>query len=429
MNPKGKAQGPACHSGSTDVAFKATTPRVRSYGRQVIDDDDIQAVIEVLRSGFLTTGPAVEAFERALTGATTAPHAVVVSSGTAALHLAVLAADVGPADVCIVPALTFVATANAVRYAGAEVVFADCDPDTGLMRPEDLEHAMSRASTHPVKAVLPVHLNGQTVDLSSLASIAAQHNQILIEDASHALGTDIYDPTQEWLPVGACRHDGMAIFSMHAVKNITMGEGGAVTTNDAGVARRLKLLRNHGITREADDFTVREDAFDASGHANPWYYALRELGFNYRATDIQCALGLSQLRKQVVFAKRRRDLHGRYCKTLVSLAPHVTAVPQVPHCRPVWHLMVVLIDFAALGTNRADVMRGLASRGIGSQVHYLPVHRQPYYCARYGSIHLPGADRYYDRCLSLPLHADMTVDDVDQVVAGLADVLGLSSEF
>jgi dTDP-4-amino-4,6-dideoxygalactose transaminase len=296
------------------------------------------------------------------------------------------------------------------------------------MRPEDFREALRRAGRRRVRATLPVHLAGQTVDMPAIRDIAEAQGIILIEDASHALGSVFARPQGAGSPVGGYAHGGMAVFSMHPVKTIAMGEGGAITTNAPDFARRLRLLRTHGITREPSEFRAPASAFDPAGRPNPWYGEMIALGFNYRASDIHCALGLSQLSKMDRFVQIRRRLRARYRDAIDRLGPRVRPVPEVLNCTPAWHLMVALIDFAALHRSRADVMRALAERGIGTQVHYLPVHRHPYYRDRYGELKLPGADKFYERCLSLPLHAGMTTDDVDYVVSALAEVLDLEGK-
>lgn len=394
------------------------------YGRQAIDDSDIAAVIAALRSDWLTTGPAVEAFESALAEVAGAPYAVSCSSGTAALHLAVLAAGIGPGDTVIVPANTFLATANAVRYVGAEVAFADVDPETGLMTPDDALAALSRNGAPMVRAVMPVHFAGQCVNPLSMHAFAADHRLMVIEDACHALGTRYADSASE-RAIGACLHSDMATFSFHPVKTIAMGEGGAVTTRDAKLAARLRRLRNHGMTREQSAFADTEHAFDKSGAVNPWYYEMPEPGFNYRASDVHCALGRSQLARIDTFIDRRRQLVDQYAARLAAFAPIVRPLARAPGCNAAWHLQVVRIDFAAAGRSRAAVMERLRQLNIGSQVHYIPVPWQPYYRGRYGRLDLPGVASYYAQCLSLPLFATMDESDVVRVVSALADALGI----
>jgi UDP-4-amino-4,6-dideoxy-N-acetyl-beta-L-altrosamine transaminase len=395
------------------------------YGRQLIEDDDVAAVTDVLRGDWLTTGPAVDAFERAFAETVGARHAVSCSSGTAALHLATLALGLKPGEAAVVPTLTFLATANAVRYVGAEVVFADVDPDSGLMTPATLETALAhaRAGSLEVRAVLPVHMNGQCVDMPSVRSIGDRYGLAVVEDACHVLGGIHGAPGGAGEPVGGCPYSDMATFSLHPVKAIAAGEGGVVTTNRDDLAGAVKRLRNHGMVREPDAFENRDLALAPDGGANPWYYEMPEPGFNYRLSDIHCALARSQLGKLERFVKRRGALVRRYDERLATLSPLVRPIDRVPWCRPAWHLYPVLIDFAAAGLSRADVIKHLASAGIGTQVHYLPVHLQPYYERRYGHQELPGAGAYYDRALSLPLFAAMTDGEVDRVVDTLTAVL------
>ncbi|WP_340644494.1 UDP-4-amino-4,6-dideoxy-N-acetyl-beta-L-altrosamine transaminase [Phenylobacterium sp.] len=380
------------------------------YGRQTIEDDDIAAVAEALRGDFLTTGPLVEAFESAFADKVGARHAVACANGTAALHLAMLALDVQPGEVCIAPSITFLATANCARYVGAEVVFADVDPLTGLMTPDTLAEAISRVGDRRLRAVLPVHLRGDTAELPALAALARDAGAVLVEDAPHALGSTMtFGNTAE--RVGDGRHAAMATFSFHPVKTIATGEGGMVTTNDDALAQRLKTLRSHGMMRPAE--------------ADPWIYEMAEPGFNYRLPDILCALGLSQLAKLDRFAARRRALAARYLEALKPLAPLVTPAARPDWSDPVLHLMVALIDFPATGKTRRQVVDGLKARGVGTQVHYIPVHSQPYYRERYGPLSLPGAQAWYETCLSLPFYPGMADEDVDRVVAGLKATLNL----
>lgn len=396
------------------------------YGRQVIDDDDIAAVTAVLRGDWLTTGPTVDAFETAFAGRLGAKHAVACSSGTAGLHLLALARGLGPGDVVIVPTVTFLATANAARYVGAEVVFADVDPDTGVMGAPQFQEAVDRARGGSVKAVFPVHLNGHSVDMPALR--AAADGLFVAEDACHALGGRHLAPTGEMVPVGSCAASDAAMFSTHPVKAIATGEGGVLVTNHDGLAERMRRFRNHGMVREPDRFVNRAMAFETGdGQAAPWYYEMHEPGFNYRLNDLQCALGISQLRRLPEFVKKRGLLRDRYEVLLGAMGPHVRPIQVAPGCEPAWHLSVALIDFRALGTTRTEVMNKLRDKGIGTQVHYIPVHAQPYYRRRYQTPALPGAERYYSRCLSLPLFPSMTERDVDRVVEALAKVLLIQS--
>jgi UDP-4-amino-4,6-dideoxy-N-acetyl-beta-L-altrosamine transaminase len=383
---------------------------VLPYGRQTIEDDDIAAVAEALRADFLTTGPTVEAFETAFAEKVGARYAVACANGTAALHLAMLALDVQPGEVTIVPSITFLATANCARYVGAEVVFADVDPDSGLMTPDTLAEALTRVGGRKLRAVLPVHLRGDAADLPGLAALAGDAGAVMVEDAPHALGTTMtYGNVAE--RVGDARHSAMATFSFHPVKTIATGEGGMVTTNDAALAERLKIMRSHGMIRPEG--------------ADPWWYEMPEPGFNYRLPDILCALGLSQLAKLDRFVARRRALAKAYETALAPLAPLVKIAARPAWSDPVLHLMCVLIDFEAAGITRRQVVERLRERGVGTQVHYIPVHRQPYYQKRYGDLALPGAEAWYARCLSLPLYPGMADEDVGRVAEALKAVLGL----
>lgn len=391
--------------------------RFLPYGRQSIDEDDIAAVAATLRGDWLTTGPAVQAFEADLAARLDVPYAIACSSATAGLHLAMLALGVGPGDAVVVPSITFLATANAARFVGANVIFADVDPLTGIAGPEHFEAAIARAG-QPVKVLAPVHLGGQMADPAAIAAVAEASGAQVIEDACHAIGARYADD----LPVGACRHSSLSVFSFHAVKTIAMGEGGAVTTRDPVLAERLARLRTHGMMRDVTGFTDRELAFAPDGQPNPWYYEMAEIGYNYRATDIQCALGRSQLGKLERFVKRRQEIVDAYDRLLAPLRQVIRPVERLPGQSPAWHLYVALIDFAAIGTARGPFMRQLHALGIGSQVHYIPVHRQPYYRALEPDLDLPGADAYYDRCLSLPLFPDMTDEDITRVVEALIQV-------
>lgn len=405
-------------------AQEMTAPqRFLPYGRQSIDEDDIAAVAESLRGAYLTTGPAVGRFEAALARSVGAGHAVVCNSGTAALYMAARALGLGAGSRIIVPAVTFLATASAPHLAGADIVFANVDPATGLMRPSDLAGALARCGG--ADAVFNVHLNGQCGAIDEIAALSRRHGLKIVDDACHALGTRYRTDDGDWTSIGANRFADLSVFSFHPVKTIAMGEGGAVTTSDGDVAERLALIRNHGMTRDPAAFVNRPDAFDADGEANPWYYELTEPGFNWRATDMQCALGLSQLHKLDRFAAQRAKLVAQYDERLSGLAPLVRPLSRNHRCSPAWHLYVVAIDFEAIGLTRGAVIRALAERGVGTQVHYYPVYRQPYFAARHRGGRLEGADSYYARALTLPLYPAMTLDDVGFVSEMLTGILGL----
>jgi len=381
---------------------------VLPYGRQTIEDDDVAAVAEALRADFLTTGPRVARFEAAFAQAVGARHAVACANGTAALHLAMLALGVGEGDAVVVPSITFVATANCARFVGAEVVFADVDPDSGLMTPQTLREAIERAG-RPIRAVLPVHLRGEACDLPGLAAAAQEAGAVMVEDAAHAVGTAMrFGEGPE--RVGDCRRSAVTTFSFHPVKTLATGEGGMATTNDPTLAERLVRLRSHGLIRAGDD---------------PCWYEMAEIGFNYRMPDVLCALGLSQLAKLDRFVARRRALAAAYRRALAPLAPRVRPAESPAWSEAAPHLMSVLIDFQAAGVSRREVVERLRARGAGSQVHYIPVHRQPYYQERYGALDLPGAEAWYARCLSLPLYPTMADDDVGRVTDALGAALGV----
>jgi UDP-4-amino-4,6-dideoxy-N-acetyl-beta-L-altrosamine transaminase len=391
-----------------------------SYGRQTIGEDDIAAVIDVLRSDWLTTGPAVERFEAALAGETGAKYAVVCNSGTAALYLATRAAGLKAGDSVIVPAMTFAATASANILAGVEVIFSDVDPLTGLMRVSDAEAVLARPGRHQVKGIFPVHLTGRVSDPAALHTFAETAGLVVIEDACHALGTR-YDNARH--AVGSCEHSLAACFSFHPVKAIAMGEGGAITTNSKQLADCARRLRSHGISRNPDGFQSADLALASDGSVNPWYYEVSEISHNLRASDINCALAMSQLRKLGQFLGARRALMDRYRARLVELAPAVNLAPLGSDMDPGWHLCAVQIDFESLQVDRRTLMQRLHEIGIGTQVHYLPVNLQPFYRDRYGQIDLPGALSYYQRTLSLPLFPTMTSADVDRVVDKLAECI------
>lgn len=375
------------------------------YGRQTIEDDDITAVVETLRSDFLTTGPKVQEFESLLAEKVGAKEAVVVGNGTQALHLACLQLGLGKGDWAIVTAITFLATANAVRYCGADVLFSDVDPDTGIMTPEIFEETILKNSDKNIKAVLPVHLGSNVADLQGIKNIADSHNIKILADSCHALGGSLNEK-----PIGSCYYEDMSTFSFHPVKNIAMGEGGAITTNDSTHAENMRYLRSHGMVLKADH--------------KPWFYEMPELGFNYRATDIQCALGISQLKKLDRFIAKREELANLYTAKLNRLSDFVQAPQKLnQNIKSGWHLYALRIDFKGLDITRADFMKKLKFHNVGSQVHYIPVSSQPYYEGLYGKAHLEGASHYYESTLSIPLFPTMEHDDVEYVVDVIKKVI------
>ena len=386
------------------------------YGAHFIDEDDCRAVIEVLKSDRLTCGPVVDAFEKIMCDLTGAKYAVSCANGTAGLHLASLAMGIAPGDKVIVPTVTFLATANAPRWCGADIVFADVDPETALMTPENFLEAISRAGG-PVKAVFPVHLAGHVCDMVRINEIAKQNGIMVVEDACHALGSSYHGR-----PVGGCQYSDMTMFSFHPEKNAAMGEGGVITTNDADLYQKMVHLRGHGMERNPEFFTNKDVAFGANGEPNPWYYEMQDIGLNYRLTDMQCALGLSQLKKLEFFKEKRQSLRALYCEKLSSFGHLARPMKIAEDSDACWHIFVVSIDFEKISIPRENIMRELAARNIGVQVHYTPVHLQPYY-RNMGQPAFAGAMEYYKKALTLPLHVKMTEEDVANVVDNLIDIL------
>jgi UDP-4-amino-4,6-dideoxy-N-acetyl-beta-L-altrosamine transaminase len=394
------------------------------YGHQYIDSDDISAVVDVLKSDWLTTGPKTKDFEAMLSEITDAKFAISCSSGTAALHLSMLAAGIGEGDAVIVPSITFASSANAVRFVGAEVIFSDVDKETGLLTEEGILNALNlNRNSLKIKAVLPVHLNGQCVDYEKIYHLANDNDLMIIEDASHAIGTGYLTSDNKKISIGSCDYSSMTNFSFHPVKTIAAGEGGAVTTNSKKLAEKLFRFRNHGITRNKDLFFNKQLSTDEKGIINPWYYEIQDLGYNYRLSDIHSALALSQLNKLSNFIEKRRFLVNKYDEYFKEASSLIHPITRVRNCNPAWHLYVVLIDFESLGIPRATVINRLTEEGIGSQVHYIPLHWQPYYINRYGKINLVGSESYYSRCLSLPLHISMQEKDIIFVVEKLVNIL------
>ena len=390
------------------------------YGRHYIDQEDIKAVEGVLKGDWLTCGNVVEDFEKKLCEITGSPYAVSCSNGTTALHMALLVLGLQAGDIVIVPAITFLATANTVRFVGADVVFADVDPDTGLMTAQTLENAIKQYNDpSQIKAVINVHLNGQCEDLEAIYKVAKSHNLFLIEDAAHAVGTYYTNQKEQKYAIGSNTYSDLTTFSFHPVKTIAMGEGGAITCKSDEMVHSLKLLRSHGMIRNLEDWQCRDQGFDAAmGTPNPWYYEMQNLGFNYRVSDINCALGLSQLNKIWQFKEKREQIAERYDLNFKN-EPHVSPLKKHSFSDTAWHLYVIKIDFKAIGQSRAQVMNSFHAQEIGTQVHYLPLYRQPYYQKLYGLNILPGAESYYNACLSIPLYVGLTDMQQDRVIKAI----------
>lgn len=376
-----------------------------------LDEDDIEAALSVLRGPLLAQGPEVARFERAFAAATDAKYAVASSSGTAALHLALTAVGVQEGDTCIVPAITFVATATAARFCGARVVFADVDPSSGLMTPETLNEAIGRAGGR-VKAVLPVHLGGRLCATDQISEIAGRAGAIVIEDTCHALGS-IGAVSGK---AGSSKFSAASVFSFHPVKTIACGEGGMVTTNNPEISARIQRLRNHGVTRDPELMVNRELSFDNAGRPNPWSYEQLELGFNYRMTEIEAVLGSSQLKKLDRFVWKRRRLVRLYNKLLSPLSSFLCTTGTAGIEETSFHIYSIRLVSDRLRKHKSALIADLLSRGIGTQVHYIPVYNQPYFVEQYGAQFLGGAEDYYSSTLTLPLFPKMTEDDVRRVV-------------
>lgn len=399
------------------------------YGRQLIDESDIAAVVEALGSDWLTQGPTVARFEEAVASFCGAKHAVACSSGTAALHLAMLAGGISSGDAVVTSPITFLASANCAFYVGATPGFADVRGDTANLSPEALEAWLTtRASAGGRTAVVPVHFGGTPCEMEAIGRIARDRGALIVEDGCHAIGARYRARDGSWMSVGGCQHSDMTVFSFHPVKHVAMGEGGLVTTNDDGLAARLRTFRNHGMSKDADGFENRDMAFDG-GEVAPWYYEMQELGFNFRVTDIQCALGASQLTKLTASLKRRREIAARYREAFAAV-PYIQPLAQPEGTEGAYHLFVVRIDFPSIGKTRTQVMTQLRHHGIGTQVHYIPVHLQPYYRRRLGTGpgDFPQAEAYYAEALSLPMYAAMDEGDVERVVDRVSEVVARVSE-
>lgn len=379
-----------------------------SYGRQNINQADIDAVVAVLRSDFLTQGPAIEAFETRVAEYCGAQHAVAVTNATSALHIACLAAGLGHGDVLWTSPNTFVASANCARYCGAEVDFVDIDNDTYNMSVNELEAKLKSAEIKP-KIVIPVHFSGQACDMARIAELAKQYGFIVIEDASHCIGGD-YQATK----IGSCKYSAMTVFSFHPVKIITTAEGGMVLTNNKALYDQLVLYRSHGVTRSS--------ALMHNPVAGPWYYEQVALGFNYRMTDLQAALGLSQMDRLDAFVAKRRRLAARY-NELLQTSP-LKLPTQSVEANSSWHLYVVRYNFAYGKLTKKELFRKMKAKGINLNLHYIPVHRQPYYeQLGFEKGDFPVSEHYYDEAFTLPLYYALTEQEQDYIVKSLREVL------
>ena len=373
-----------------------------NYGRQSIDDDDIAQVVDALRSDFLTQGPRVAEFEKAICDYTGAKYCVALANATAGLHIAVAALEIKNGNEGITSPITFVASSNALVYNGLIPVFADIEAETGNIDPTEIR----KKCTAKTQVLIPVHFAGRPCHMTEIKSLADERNLFVIEDAAHAIGSVYPDGGK----VGNCQYSDMTVFSFHPVKTITTGEGGAITTNNKELYEKLVMLRSHGITKDPD--LLNENP-------GPWFYEMQILGFNYRMTDLQAALGTSQLVKLETFKERRNEIITLYNDAFSQIEG--IFIPPEDDADSCFHLYVVRIDFNKLGKQRKEVMSLLREQKIGTQVHYIPVHTQPYYRKKYGYAwgNLPIAESFYSQILSLPLYPGMTDTDIERVTAAV----------
>lgn len=381
------------------------------YGRQDINQDDIDAVVDVLKSDFLTQGPAVPAFEKSVAEYCGAQHAIAVNSATSALHIACLALGVGNGDIVWTTPITFVASANCALYCGAEVDFVDIDPLTYNISVECLRKKLVKAEKNGnlPKVVIPVHFAGQSCDMAGIYTLSQQYGFKIIEDASHAIGGCYKDE-----PIGNCRYSDITVFSFHPVKIITTGEGGMALTNDTKLAKKMGLLRSHGITRDVKDMPHEPDG--------PWYYQQVDLGFNYRMTDIQAALGVSQMQRLDEFVSRRHTIANRYDERLKNL-PLLIPLQQTDSYSSL-HLYAIRIQLGQIKKTHQEVFETLRDVGIGVNLHYIPIYHQPYY-KNLGFVkgYCPNAESYYSEAISLPMYPALSEVQQDRVIEKLRDAI------
>lgn len=379
------------------------------YGRQYIDEDDVKAVKSALQSDFLTQGTKVKEFEGKLANYCGAKYAIVFSSGTAALHGAYFAAGLAKGDEIITTPITFLATANAALFLGAKPVFVDIQQDSGNINSNLIEGKI----TEKTKIIAPVNYSGQPVDLEEIYKIARKSDLLVVEDACHALGAK-YKGSR----IGSCKYSDMVVFSFHPIKSITTGEGGAVLTNNKNYYEKLLMFRQHGVTKDPAKFK------QSSEFTGDWYYEMHYLGYNYRLTDMQCALGISQLKKLNNFITRRREIAQNYNKVFKE-SPYL-AIPRVKSDREsAWHIYALRLKLDKMSKTRRQIFEELRSLGIGVHVHYIPVHLQPYYRDRFGSKRgdFPEAEAYYESALTIPLYPSMTDNDYKCVIENVLEVV------
>mgnify|MGYP001348278257 FL=1 len=387
------------------------------YGKHHIDNEDIEAVVSVLKSGQITQGPKIEEFESEIAKYVGAKYAVAVSSGTAALHLAGTVSNLGPNNALITSPITFVASANAAFYNRSQVIFADIDLKSINMSADSLKKALK--NNPKIKVVMPIHFAGLPCEMEAIKNISDKNNLIIVEDAAHALGAT-YDNGKK---VGSCCYSDMTIFSFHPVKSIAAGEGGMITTNDEKIYRKLIRLRSHGINKLDDPYELKEQS-NTNKINNPWYYEVQELGFHYRINDIQCALALSQLKKIDKFISKRMAIVKKYddeFSTMKNIKPFQNLGRKLSS----HHLYVVNIDFNSIGKSRAELMHELRGKDIICQVHYIPLPMHPYFRnLGFNPEEYPNSLNYYNNCLSIPLFYDLTDIQQDYVVKIFKELVG-----
>ena len=373
--------------------------KIYPYGKQSISLKDIWEVIKVLKSDWLTQGPKVKEFEQAICDYVGAKYCIAVCNGTAALHLAVLSLGLQEVGEVITTPNTFLATANSILYSNSKIVFADIEQSTANIDPKEIEKKI----TQKTKGIIPVHFAGQSCDMEKIVDIAKKHNLFVIEDAAHAIGSSYKGER-----VGSCKYSDLTIFSFHPVKTITTGEGGAITTNNKDLYEKLLMLRTHGITKDPEKLTKND---------GPWYYEQHVLGFNYRITDFACTLGILQLKRLDKFVKRRKEIVEIYRQEFAD-DDRFCLLQEKEYSKAAWHLCPLLINFEKVKTSKKELFEKLKENGLNLQVHYIPVHLQPYYKNRFGfkDGDYPVAESYYKKTISLPLYPDLKNSEVEKIV-------------